>query len=386
MSIIITDADAERLLSIPEAIEAMRVAFRDLAEGRAVNPPRLRYSVRHARSGAPLHRQHPRRRSRERGRRLRARRLVLHAGADDPAAARSTRRPTTSTTRSSSSTTCAPASRSPSCTRPISRACASARPSRWRCRVAAREDAEVLGLFGTGMQACRTAGRSARCGRSSACRSTARIRAPRRIRQAHGGRERSRWSRSTIRARWCAARMSSPARPIPRCRCSTASGSSPGRWSSPSPIPMCINAAPRGRRDDLRARERRSSSTTGRASSANRQVELSEPIAKGLVKRENVHELGDIVAGKAKLRARSRRHRLLQEQHRARDAVRRLRRHPAPQAPGRRHQPHHSDRMVRKRQPQLKPSACPRLIHVTCCACCAAPKTRERYSTIFSTR
>src|SRR5258707_15607864 len=45
MPIVITDADAARLLSIPEAIEAMRVAFRDLSEGRAVNPPRLRYSA-----------------------------------------------------------------------------------------------------------------------------------------------------------------------------------------------------------------------------------------------------------------------------------------------------------------------------------------------------
>ena len=44
MPIIITDEDAIRLLSIPEAIEAMRVAFRDLAKGKAVNPPRLRYS------------------------------------------------------------------------------------------------------------------------------------------------------------------------------------------------------------------------------------------------------------------------------------------------------------------------------------------------------
>jgi ornithine cyclodeaminase/alanine dehydrogenase-like protein (mu-crystallin family) len=35
---------------------------------------------------------------------------------------------------------------------------------------------------------------------------------------------------------------------------------------------------------------------------ANRQVELIEPIEKGLVKRENVHELGSIVAGKATLR------------------------------------------------------------------------------------
>jgi alanine dehydrogenase len=45
MPIIITDDDAARLLSMPEAIEAMRVAFRDLAEGQAVNPPRLRYDI-----------------------------------------------------------------------------------------------------------------------------------------------------------------------------------------------------------------------------------------------------------------------------------------------------------------------------------------------------
>src|SRR5271169_4963194 len=45
MPIVITDEDAIRLLSIPEAIEAMGVAFRDLAEGRAVNPPRLRYDI-----------------------------------------------------------------------------------------------------------------------------------------------------------------------------------------------------------------------------------------------------------------------------------------------------------------------------------------------------
>src|SRR4029453_1367998 len=45
MPLIITDDDAERLLSIPEAVEAMRAAFRDFAEARAVNPPRLRYSI-----------------------------------------------------------------------------------------------------------------------------------------------------------------------------------------------------------------------------------------------------------------------------------------------------------------------------------------------------
>src|ERR1700745_2018918 len=45
MPIVITDEDAKRLTSIPDGIEAMRVAFRDLAEGRAVNPPRLRYGI-----------------------------------------------------------------------------------------------------------------------------------------------------------------------------------------------------------------------------------------------------------------------------------------------------------------------------------------------------
>ena len=54
MPIVITDEDAERLLSIPEAVEAMEVAFRDLAEGRAVNPPRLRYDIASARPGASL--------------------------------------------------------------------------------------------------------------------------------------------------------------------------------------------------------------------------------------------------------------------------------------------------------------------------------------------
>ncbi len=45
MPIVITDADAQRLLSVPEAIEAMRVAFSDLANGKAANPPRMRYST-----------------------------------------------------------------------------------------------------------------------------------------------------------------------------------------------------------------------------------------------------------------------------------------------------------------------------------------------------
>jgi alanine dehydrogenase len=43
MTLILSDADVERWLSMEECIEAMRVAFRQFAEGRAVNRPRVRY-------------------------------------------------------------------------------------------------------------------------------------------------------------------------------------------------------------------------------------------------------------------------------------------------------------------------------------------------------
>jgi ornithine cyclodeaminase/alanine dehydrogenase-like protein (mu-crystallin family) len=43
--IIITDEDVRRHLSMGECMEAMRVCFRDLAEGKAVSLPRLRYKV-----------------------------------------------------------------------------------------------------------------------------------------------------------------------------------------------------------------------------------------------------------------------------------------------------------------------------------------------------
>jgi len=47
MTIIITDEDVRRLLPMRECIDAMRVAFRDFADGSAVNRPRLRYLARH---------------------------------------------------------------------------------------------------------------------------------------------------------------------------------------------------------------------------------------------------------------------------------------------------------------------------------------------------
>ncbi len=47
MTIIITDEDVRRLLSMRECIDAMRVAFRDFADGTAVNRPRMRYLAKH---------------------------------------------------------------------------------------------------------------------------------------------------------------------------------------------------------------------------------------------------------------------------------------------------------------------------------------------------
>jgi hypothetical protein len=47
MTIIITDEDVKRLLPMRDCIEAMRVAFRDLATGAAVNRPRVRYLAKH---------------------------------------------------------------------------------------------------------------------------------------------------------------------------------------------------------------------------------------------------------------------------------------------------------------------------------------------------
>jgi ornithine cyclodeaminase/alanine dehydrogenase-like protein (mu-crystallin family) len=47
VTIIITDDDVKRLLPMPDCIEAMRVAFRDFADGSAVNRPRMRYLAQH---------------------------------------------------------------------------------------------------------------------------------------------------------------------------------------------------------------------------------------------------------------------------------------------------------------------------------------------------
>lgn len=45
MALVITDRDVERLLSMRECIDAMKVAFKQFAEGTAVSSPRLRYTL-----------------------------------------------------------------------------------------------------------------------------------------------------------------------------------------------------------------------------------------------------------------------------------------------------------------------------------------------------
>ena len=45
MTIVITDDDVRRLLSMEECIDAMRTAFADLADGKAASLPRMRYAV-----------------------------------------------------------------------------------------------------------------------------------------------------------------------------------------------------------------------------------------------------------------------------------------------------------------------------------------------------
>jgi len=47
MTIIITDEDVRRLLPMRDCIAAMRTAFRDFADGSAVNRPRMRYLAKH---------------------------------------------------------------------------------------------------------------------------------------------------------------------------------------------------------------------------------------------------------------------------------------------------------------------------------------------------
>jgi len=300
MPIIITDEDAQRLLSIPEAIEAMHVAFRDLAEGRAVNPPRLRYAA-----GTP-----------DPTRRYMAN---IHAGAIESYAVACVR---------------AGSHFAPTENNPQRKAMADPAAVNWSIIIlydlntgeplafmhethlsgfrvgatsalgvaeAARADASVLGLYGTGNQAFPN------------CRAICAVRPIKRVQvfspsPAH---------RAAFVQRMAGEKVEVVPVDDPRdvvrgahIVCCATNSKQPvldGDWLEPGQMVITIANS-----DVINTRREVDEKTFARASdiiindwdsvSANRQVELTEPIEKGLVARESVHTLGDLVAGKAKLR------------------------------------------------------------------------------------
>jgi alanine dehydrogenase len=299
MPIVITDADAERLLSIPEAVEAMRVAFRDLAEGRAVNPPRLRFSA-----GTP----DPERRYT----------ANIHAGAVQsygvacvragsgfvPAQATNEGRKVNLPAETNWSVillidlvTGEPLAFMHETYLSGFRVGAT---SALAVAEAARPDAEVLGLYGTGMQAFPN------------CRAICAVRPIKRVQVYSPSVE----HRTAFVKRMAGENVETIAMDDPRdvargahivaCMTNSKVPVLQGAWLEPGQMVITIANS-----DVINQRHEVDETTFARAKDiiindwssveSNGQVELSVPITKGLVKRENVHELGDIVAGRAKL-------------------------------------------------------------------------------------
>ena len=289
MPIVITDEDAARLLSIPEAVEAMRVAFRDFAEGRAANPPRLRYS---------LATEDP------------ARRYVanIHAGAVASYGVACVRAGSQVTPASGDRTNwsiivlydLAPGEPLAFMHETFLSGLRVGATSALAVAQGARADAHVLGLYGTGSQALAN------------CRAICAVRPIRRVQL---------YSPNAAHRQAFAARMAQDAVEVvaldhPRAVvrgadivCCATSSKAPvfdGAWLEDGQMVVSI-----GNSDVLRICREVDAATFARASdivindwdsvAANRQIELLEPIETGAVKRENVHTLGDVVAGKAKL-------------------------------------------------------------------------------------
>lgn len=300
MPIIITDEDAIRLLSIDEAIEAMRVAFRDLAEGRAANPPRLRYSV-----ATP-----------DPNRRYFAN---IHAGAVLSFG--------TACVRAGSHFTLvnrqAPERKIFDNPEPVNWSVvilydlATGEPlafmhethlsgfrvgatSALAVRQAARADAHVLGLFGTGHQAFHN------------CRAICAVRPIRRVQvfspsPQHRAAFVERMANEPVEIVAVEdARAAVRGADIVCCATNSKEPVLEGAWLEPSQMVVTIANS-----DVLVTRREVDETAFARARdiiindwgsvTANRQVELLEPIERGLVRRDNVHTLGDIVAGRSRL-------------------------------------------------------------------------------------
>jgi len=301
MPIVITDDDAMRLLSIPEAIDAMRVAFRDLAEGKAVNPPRLRYSSDTA---------DPKRRYF----------ANIHAGAVQ-----------------SYQTACVRAGSHFMLMDERSgqrRTLDNPDPVNWSVIIlynltngeplafmhethlsgfrvgattglavaeCARPDAEVLGLFGTGNQAYPN------------CRAICAVRPIRTVKVYSPTAE----HREAFKARMANEKVEVVPVDDPRevvrgahivcCATNAVVPVLKGEWLEPGQMVITIVNS-----DVLETRTEVDEDAFVRASDiivndwegvvANRQIELLHPIEKGIVKREHVHELPNIVAGKVTVR------------------------------------------------------------------------------------
>jgi alanine dehydrogenase len=301
MPIVITDEDAERLLSIREAIEAMRVAFRDLAEGKAVNPPRLRYSAETADSKRRYF-------------------ANIHAGAVQTYQTACVRAGSHFVLNDEKSTQ--------------RRTLDNPDPVNWSVIIlydlnsgeplafmhethlsgfrvgattglavaeCARPDAEVLGLFGTGNQAYPN------------CRAICAVRPIRRVQvfsphPAH---------REAFKARMANEKVEIIPVDDPRevvrgahivcCATNAILPVLKGAWLEPGQMVVTIANS-----DVIETRSEVDEETFARASDiivndwdgvvANRQVELLHLIERGLVKRERVHQLRDIVAGTVKVR------------------------------------------------------------------------------------
>jgi alanine dehydrogenase len=301
MPIMITDDDAIRLLSISEATEAMRVAFSDLAQGRAANPPRLRYSLQ-----AP-----------DAPRRYYAN---IHAGAlqsygvacvragshfilnDDRNGQRRTLDNPDALNWSVITlydlTTTEPLAFMHETHLSGFRVGAT---TGLAVAEMARDDAKILGLFGTGNQAFPN------------CRAICAARPIERVQvfspnPQHCADFVARMADETVDV----AVVDDPRAVVEGADivCCATNAKKPvfdGEWLKPGQMVVSIANS-----DVMGTRREVDETTFSRAAHivindwdsvvANRQTELLEPIEKGLVDRQDVHELGDVVTGKVKLR------------------------------------------------------------------------------------
>ena len=299
MPIVITDEDVARLLSIPEAIEAMAVAFRDLAEGRAANPPRLRYSIA---TPDPTRRYH----------------ANIHAGAvatyqvacvragsnfiaaDNDAKRKSRAHPEPvnwSVIILYDLNTGEPLAFMHETHLSGFRVGAT---SALAVKYAARADAQVLGLFGTGLQGLAN------------CRAICAVRPIRRVQVfSPNPQHRTAFAEHMARGGIEVVAVDRP-RAVVRGAdvvCCATNSKAPvfeGAWLEPGQMVVSIAnsdvmATRREVDEAVFARAREIIINDWDSVTANRQVELLKPIEKGLVRRENVHTLGDIVAGKSRL-------------------------------------------------------------------------------------